>query len=174
MDNLHTIHPSFLHHNYHNNKIILHNYSALFTLFSPCFACYLSITLCISNSLSLLPGAPKMFYFALLPSHLGSPATWDLCWKSCQSVVVLTQFATKNHAVTLSLLPSPWWDGEENQKEKGKKLAGWDENSLTEWQREKKTSVILIKSIYNMQCSHHPMPSLLLSSKSPSFSQLPT
>jgi len=34
--------------------------------------------------------------------------------------VVLLQFATKNHAVTLSLLPPPWWDGEENQKEKGK------------------------------------------------------
>jgi len=26
----------------------------------------------------------------------------------------------KNHAVTLSLLPLPAWDGEENQKEKGK------------------------------------------------------
>jgi len=34
--------------------------------------------------------------------------------------VVLPQFATKNHAVTLSLLPPPRWDGEENQKEKGK------------------------------------------------------
>jgi len=42
---------------------------------------------------------------------------------------------------------------------------GRDENSLTEWQREKKTTIILIKSIYNMQCSHHPMLSLLLSSK---------
>jgi len=29
--------------------------------------------------------------------------------------VVLHQFATKNHAVTLSLLPPPQWDGEENQ-----------------------------------------------------------
>jgi len=36
------------------------------------------------------------------------------------SVVVLPQFATKNHAVTLSLLPLPQWDGEENQKEEGK------------------------------------------------------
>jgi len=52
---------------------------------------------------------------------------------------------------------------------------GWDENNLTEQQREKKiTTIILIKSIYNTQCSHHLMLSLLLSSKSPSFSQLPT
>jgi len=29
--------------------------------------------------------------------------------------VVLPQFATKNQAVTLSLLPPPQWDGEENQ-----------------------------------------------------------
>jgi len=34
--------------------------------------------------------------------------------------VVLPHFATKNHAVTLSLLPPPQWDGEENQEEKGK------------------------------------------------------
>jgi len=54
--------------------------------------------------------------------------------------VVLPQFATKNHAVTVSLLPPPQWEGEENQKEKEKKLVGWDENSLTEWQREKKTN----------------------------------
>jgi len=33
-------------------------------------------------------------------------------------VVVLPQFATKNHAVTLSLLAPPQWDEEENQKEK--------------------------------------------------------
>jgi len=46
--------------------------------------------------------------------------------------VVLLQFATKNHAITLSLLPPPWWQGEENQKEKRQKLMGWDENSLTE------------------------------------------
>jgi len=57
----------------------------------------------------------------------------------CTSVVVLPQFATKNHIVTLSLLPR--WDGKENQKEKGKKLVGWDEHSLTEWQREKKITV---------------------------------
>jgi len=36
------------------------------------------------------------------------------------AVEVFLQFATKNHAVTLSLLPPPQWDGEENQKEKGK------------------------------------------------------
>jgi len=54
--------------------------------------------------------------------------------------VVLPQFATKNHTVTLSLLSPALWDGEENQKEKKQKLMGWDENSLTEWQREKKTT----------------------------------
>jgi len=30
---------------------------------------------------------------------------------------------------------------EENQKEKRQKLLGWDENSLAEWQREKKTTI---------------------------------
>jgi len=55
------------------------------------------------------------------------------------------------------------------------KLMGWDENGLTEWQREKKTtSNNTNESIYNMQCSHHPMLSLLLSRISLSFSQLPT
>jgi len=82
--------------------------------------------------------------------------------------------ATKNHRVALSLLLPPRWGGEENQKEKAK-LVGCDENSLTKWQREKKiTTVILIKRIYSMQCSHHSMLILLLSSKSPSFSQLLT
>jgi len=38
------------------------------------------------------------------------------------TAVVLPQFATTNHAVTLSLLPPPRWDGEENQKEKGNTL----------------------------------------------------
>jgi len=41
---------------------------------------------------------------------------------------------------------------------------GCDKNSLTESQREKKiTTIILIKWMYSMQCSHHPMLSLLLS-----------
>jgi len=47
----------------------------------------------------------------------------------------------KNHTVTLSLLPPPWWDGKRNQKEKRQKLVGWEENSLTEWQREKKKAI---------------------------------
>jgi len=52
------------------------------------------------------------------------------------------------------------WGGESERKLQ--KLMGWDENSLTEWQREKKTTINnTIKSIYNMQCSHHPMLSLL-------------
>jgi len=56
-------------------------------------------------------------------------------------VVVFPQFATKNHAVAFSLLPLSRWDGGENQKEKRQKLMGWDENSLTEWQREKRTTI---------------------------------
>jgi len=61
------------------------------------------------------------------------------------------------------------------KKKKRQKLVGWDENSLKEWQREKKTTINNTdKTIYNMQCSHHPMLSLLLSSKIPSLSQLPT
>jgi len=70
----------------------------------------------------------------------------------------------KNHAVTLtpSLLPG----GEENPKEKKQKLMGWDENSLTEQQREKKTTINNSdKSIYNMQRSHHLTLSLLVSRK---------
>jgi len=90
--------------------------------------------------------------------------------------VVLPQFATKNHTVTLSLIPPRWWDRKENQKEKRQKLVGWDENSLTEWQSEKKTTTNNTekKSICNMQCSHHPMLGLLLTSKSLCFSWLPT
>jgi len=81
--------------------------------------------------------------------------------------------ATKNHAVALSLLHPPWWDGEKNQKEKAK-LMGCDKNSSTEWQREKKITIILVKRIYSMQCSHHPMLSLLLNNKIPFLQQLPT
>jgi len=55
--------------------------------------------------------------------------------------VVLPQLTTKNHTVTLSLPPLPWWDEGENPKEKWQKLMGWDENSLTEWQKEKKTTI---------------------------------
>jgi len=51
---------------------------------------------------------------------------------------------------------------------------GWDKNSLTERQREKKIiTIILIERIYSMQCSHCLMLSLLLSSKFLCFSQLP-
>jgi len=46
--------------------------------------------------------------------------------------VVLPQFATKNHAVTLSApSPSPVGWGEESEG-KRQKLMGWDKNSLTE------------------------------------------
>jgi len=51
---------------------------------------------------------------------------------------------------------------------------GWDKNSLTEEQREKKiTTIIRIKRIYSLQCSHHPMLSLLLSSKIPFLQPAP-
>jgi len=65
------------------------------------------------------------------------------------------------------------WGGESEGKAK---LVGWDKNSLTEWQREKKiTTIILTKRIYSsMQCSNHPIHSWLPRSKSPCFSQLPT
>jgi len=62
------------------------------------------------------------------------------------------------------------WGGESEGKAE---LVGCDKNSVTEQQREEDTTtIILIKRIYSMQCSHCPMLSLLLSSKSPSFSQL--
>jgi len=89
--------------------------------------------------------------------------------------VVLPPFATKEPR-SYSLTPSPspvGWGGESERKKA--KLVGWDENSLTEWQREKETIINKTdKSIYNTQHSYHQMLSLLLSSKSLSFSQLPT
>jgi len=58
-----------------------------------------------------------------------------------EGVVILPQFATKNHAVTLSLLPpSPVGWGRESAG-KRQKLVGWDENSLTVLQRETKTTI---------------------------------
>jgi len=73
-----------------------------------------------------------------------------------------------------SLTPSPSWrDREENRKEKAK-LVGWDENRVTQLQKEKKAiTVTLIKRTYSMQRSHHLMLCWLLSSKCPSFSQFP-
>ena len=44
----------------------------------------------------------------------------SLSFQKSVSVVVLPQFAKKNHLVMLSLLPPPQWNGEENQKVKGK------------------------------------------------------
>jgi len=78
--------------------------------------------------------------------------------------MVYLQLATKNHMVALSLLP-PRWDGEENQKEKAKPVS-WYKNSLKEREREMKITT-------RVQCSHCLILSLLLSSKSPGFSQLP-
>jgi len=51
---------------------------------------------------------------------------------------------------------------------------GWDKDSVTEQQREKKiTTIILIKIIYRVQFSHCSMLSSLPSSKKPSSDQLP-
>ena len=82
--------------------------------------------------------------------------------------MVLPQFATKNHTTTLSLVPSPWWDEEGNQKEKSKNsCTGMRTVEENDKGRRKQQSIILIKSIYNLQCSHHLMLSLLLSIKKP-------
>jgi len=67
---------------------------------------------------------------------------------------------------------SPQWHDVKNQKKKAE-LVGWDKDGLTEQQRKRKiTTIILIKTIYkerDTQCnfSHCPMPSPLLSSDSP-------
>ena len=58
-DNLHT-NPPLGPSPQLQQQIFLHNYSALFTLFSSCLACYLSITILTSNSSSLLPSSPKV------------------------------------------------------------------------------------------------------------------
>jgi len=51
----------------------------------------------------------------------------------------------KNHMVSLSLFPL--WDGKENWKKKAK-LVGWDKDSLTEHQRKRTiTTIILTKGI---------------------------
>jgi len=58
-----------------------------------------------------------------------------------QCVAVLPQFATEEPR-SCSLTPSPspvgWGGGSEGKRQK---LVGWDENSLTEWQREKKITI---------------------------------
>jgi len=69
--------------------------------------------------------------------------------------------------------PFPRQGGEENRKEKAK-LAGWDKDSLTEQQRENRTTTrILTKGIHKVQCSHCPMLSSLLNKELPFPSQLP-
>jgi len=70
------------------------------------------------------------------------------------------------------LLLPPQWDGEENWKKKPK-LLGWDEDSLTEQQREKKITIILIKRIYRAKFSLHLKVSFVPSGKLSSPGQLP-
>jgi len=89
-------------------------------------------------------------------------------------VLVLPQFATKEpRSYSLTPSPSPVGCGGESEG-KRQKFVGWNENSLTEWQREKKTAVNNTnkKHIQHVVFSP-PNTQLLLSSKSPFFSQLP-
>jgi len=65
--------------------------------------------------------------------------------------------------------------GREGEWEGKGKLVGWDKDSSTDWQRERKiTTIILIRRTYRVQCSHCTVLGLLLSSKSPCSRQLPT
>jgi len=61
--------------------------------------------------------------------------------KKLNSVVVLPHFGTKEpHSYFLTPFPSPvGWGGQSEGKRQ--KLVGWDKNSLTEWQREKKRTI---------------------------------
>jgi len=64
------------------------------------------------------------------------------------------------------------WGGESEGKRQ--KLTGWDENNLTEWQREKKTTVNHTDEKHVQHAVFSPPEAqLLLSSVSLSFSQLP-
>jgi len=61
--------------------------------------------------------------------------------------------AIQGHAV--ALLPLPHWGGEENGKKKAK-LVGWDKGSLTEQQRKRTvTTIILIRRIYKTNSGMH-------------------
>jgi len=74
--------------------------------------------------------------------------------------------------VVLSLLPCSGTGRRIGRKKA--KLVGWDKESLTEQQTEKKiTTIILIKRIYRVQFSHRPTLSLPPHSKLPCPSQLP-
>jgi len=87
-------------------------------------------------------------------------------------VVLWPQVAAKNHTVALLLLPPPWWDEEENEKEKAK-LMGRDENSLTEWQREK-TVAINNTDYKNIQLAMFSPPNAQLAQAAKIPKQLPT
>ena len=87
-------------------------------------------------------------------------------------------FCLNLHQRTTQLLPHslplPSGMGRRIRRKKAK-LVGWDENSLTEWQMEKKTTMNNTDKKYIQNAVLSPlMLSLLLSSKSLSFSQLHT
>jgi len=85
--------------------------------------------------------------------------------------VVLSQFATKNHTVTLSS-PLPSGMGRRIRRKKDKHSWVGMRTVYQTGKGRRKQSIILTKSIYNMQRPDHPMLSLLLRSKSLSLSHL--
>jgi len=69
--------------------------------------------------------------------------------------------ASSNEPYGCSLTPTPWWDGEENQKEKAK-LVDWDKNSLIDSKRKKK---ITRRILMNMQSATFSLPNAQLTSE---------
>jgi len=73
---------------------------------------------------------------------------------------------------------SPHWGGEEDWKKKTK-LMGQGKGSLTEQQRKRTVTTILIRTKYESNrmhratLSHHPMPSVVLSHDSPPLGHVP-
>jgi len=71
------------------------------------------------------------------------------------TVVVLPQFATKNHAVTLSLLPPPRWDGRRIKEKMQNSLV-----SVESWLDEREHSLVLLSNPgsdqeVNLESSEH-------------------
>jgi len=80
------------------------------------------------------------------------------------------QQKTSSHSLTRH----PSCDGKENQNKKAK-FMGWNKDSLTEQQRQKIiTIIILIKRTYRVHFSHRLTLSLLQSRKLPSLASSPT
>jgi len=82
----------------------------------------------------------------------------------CHDLVPASSKEPCNHSLT----PPPLWDEEENQTKKAK-LMGWDKDSSTEQQRQKKITTL----IHRQQFSHLPVLSSLTSSKLSSLASFP-